>query len=88
MRLKAVTATEFKEDIKNHFPLFVKSFKKINPKVEYYFGPYDKEKQRKKQRELEMIAEQEELERRKKELENKKKGKSPTKTGKKDALDS
>ena len=41
MYKKGVTANEFKEDVKMHFPMFVKSYRKINKKVQYYFGPYE-----------------------------------------------
>jgi len=33
---------EFRDDIKVHYPMFVDSFKVNNPKVDFYFGPYNK----------------------------------------------
>jgi hypothetical protein len=41
MRKKGVTANEFKEDIKKHKPMFVKSLKKIDKKMKFYYGPYE-----------------------------------------------
>lgn len=41
---KGVTATEFHEDVKKHRPLFIKSMRKINPKLRFYYGPYERHK--------------------------------------------
>lgn len=38
---KGVMAANFREDVKMHRPFFVKSLKKIGPKIKYYFGPYE-----------------------------------------------
>jgi hypothetical protein len=36
---------EFKEDVKTYYPMFVDSYKRCNPKVHYYFGPYEQKKE-------------------------------------------
>lgn len=37
---KAMIASEFKEDVRKHYPLFIRSFKKLKKKINFYFGPY------------------------------------------------
>ena len=37
---KLVAAMQFNEDVTTHIPRFEKSFRKINKKFNYYYGPY------------------------------------------------